>query len=66
MHLFSRKIITHPLNHQFSMNLHSVRYFSNTEEPTSEVPSFYDRYIFPEPPDMISEEEHNSMFDYYI
>ena len=31
------------------------------DEPLSEVPSFYDRYIFPEPPDLIAEEEHDSM-----
>ena len=26
------------------------------------VPSTYDRYVFPEPPKIISEEEHNGMF----
>lgn len=38
----------------------NVKKFSTSEEPVSEVPSYYDRYIFPQPPDLVSSEEHNS------
>lgn len=38
------------------------RKVSTSEEPTSEVPSYYDRFIFPHPPDLVSDEEHDSMY----
>ena len=44
-----------------SYQLQSVRKMSSFEESKSDVPSFYDRYIFPQPPELISEDEHNSM-----
>lgn len=33
----------------------------DTQMSSSHVPSFYDRFVFPEPPDLISEEEHNAV-----
>jgi len=38
-----------------------VQDMSTYEEPKADVPTFYDRYVFPEPPELISDDEHDSM-----
>jgi len=40
----------------------ALRWMSNKpqqQEHVDHVPSFYDRYVFPEPPDLVTEQEHD-------
>ena len=44
--------------------IQDTRWMSNKpqQQQVDHVPSYYDRYVFPEPPDLVTEQEHDSKF----